>query len=164
MARQLLGREPDQPAPDLVVVLAERGGAGRRIGVLAVESREWRLLAQRAERADEINGIVADWTAAHSAAEVEAACIAQDVPVGTAYSAADIAVDPHMAARGDLVTVDDPVLGALRQQAPFPRFDAERPQSPGGAPRLGEHNDEVWCGLVGLSPEELARHRADGIV
>jgi len=124
----------------------------------------WATLAQRAERADEINGIVADWTAAHTAAEVEAACIAHDVPVGTAYSAADIAVDPHMAARGDLVDVDDPVLGPVRQQAPFPRFDDERPHPPAGAPRLGEHNDEVWCGLVGLSPEELARHRADGVV
>jgi crotonobetainyl-CoA:carnitine CoA-transferase CaiB-like acyl-CoA transferase len=124
----------------------------------------WATLAQRAERADEINGIVAEWTAAHTAAEVEAACIAHDVPVGTAYSAADIAVDPHMAARGDLVSIDDPVLGPVRQQAPFPRLDGERPQPPVGAPTLGEHNDEVWCGRVGLSPEELARHRADGIV
>jgi len=124
----------------------------------------WATLAQRAERADEINGIVADWTAAHTAEEVEAACIAHDVPVGTAYSAADIAVDPHMAARGDLVSVEDPVLGPLRQQAPFPRLDGERPRAPSGAPRLGEHNDEVWCGLVGLSSEELARHRADGTI
>ena len=124
----------------------------------------WATLAQRAERADEINGIVADWTAAHTAAEVEAACIAHDVPVGTAYTAADIAVDPHMAARGDLVTVDDPVLGPLRQQAPFPRLDGEPPRAPSGAPVLGEHNDEVWCGLVGLSVDELARYRSDGIV
>src|SRR5438270_7087331 len=36
----------------------------------------WATLAQRADRADEINGIVADWTAAHTAAEVETACIA----------------------------------------------------------------------------------------
>jgi formyl-CoA transferase len=84
--------------------------------------------------------------------------------VGTAYSAADIAVDPHMAARGDLVSVEDPVLGPLRQQAPFPRLDGERPRAPSGAPTLGEHNDEVWCGLVGLSPAELARHRAAGTV
>ena len=48
-----------------------------------------------------------------------------DVPVATAYTAADIFADPHMAARGDLVTVDDPVLGPVRQQAPFPRFVGE---------------------------------------
>jgi crotonobetainyl-CoA:carnitine CoA-transferase CaiB-like acyl-CoA transferase len=121
-------------------------------------------LADRAAHGDVINGIVADWTAARSAADVEAVCVAHDVPVAAAYTAADIAADPHMAARGDLVTVDDPVVGPLRQQAPFPRFVGEPVPVPSGAPRLGEHNDEVWCGLVGLTADELARHRAAGIV
>jgi hypothetical protein len=35
---------------------------------------------------------------------------------------------------------------------------------PTGAPRLGEHNEEVWCGLVGLSQADLTRLRADGVV
>lgn len=124
----------------------------------------WATLAQRASRADEINGIVANWTSSLTAAEVEARCVAADVPVGTAYSAADIAADPHMRERGDLVEVDDPVLGPVRQQAPYPRFDGERPAAPAGAPRLGEHNEEVWCGLVGLSAGELERYRAEGVI
>jgi crotonobetainyl-CoA:carnitine CoA-transferase CaiB-like acyl-CoA transferase len=124
----------------------------------------WATLAQRAERADEINAIVAEWTSARTAADIEAACIAHDVPVGTAYSAADIAADPHMAARGDLVTVDDPVLGPIRQQAPFPRLDRDPPRPPVGAPTLGQHNEEVWCGLVGLTEDELAAYRADGVI
>jgi crotonobetainyl-CoA:carnitine CoA-transferase CaiB-like acyl-CoA transferase len=124
----------------------------------------WATLAQRAARADEINGIVAEWAAARTAADVEAACIANDVPVGTAYSAADIAVDPHMAARRDLVTVDDPVLGPVRQQAPFHRSGSEPPEPPTGAPTLGQHNEEVWCGVVGLTTDELASHRRDGVI
>ena len=103
-------------------------------------------LAMRAERADELNDLVAAWTSSHTAAEVEAACLAHEVPVGTAYSAADILADPHMAARGDLVTVDDPVAGPHRQQASYPRLDGHRPEPPRPAPRLGEHNDEVWGG------------------
>ncbi len=122
----------------------------------------WSTLAKRAARADEINGIVAQWTSARTAAEIEAACIAADVPVGLAYTAADIAADPHMSFRHDLVTIDDPVLGPVRQQAPFPRYQGEEAPVPGGAPRLGEHNDDVWGALVGAG--ELARLRADGIV
>ena len=121
-------------------------------------------LAERASRGDEINGIVAAWTASLPAAEVERRCIDHDVPVGTAYSAADIFADPHMAERGDLVAVDDPVIGPVRQQAPFPRFVGEPPVVPAGAPRLGEHNDEVWCALVGLTPGELEALRRDGVV
>lgn len=129
-----------------------------------VDDPRFRRLADRAARSDEINDLVADWTRSLSAAEVEARCVAHDVPVATAYTAADIALDEHMAARGDLVSVDDPVIGPVRQQAPFPRFVGEPVPVPDGAPRLGEHNDEVWLGLVGLSEDELAAHRADGIV
>ena len=59
------------------------------------------------------------------------------MPVGTAYSAADIFADPHMAARGDLVAVDDPVIGPVRQQAPFPRLAKHPAPVPDGraAPR-----------------------------
>ncbi len=122
----------------------------------------WSTLAKRAARADEINGIVADWTSARSAAEVEAACIACDVPVGLAYTAADIAADPHMIFREDLIAIDDPVLGAVQQQAPFPRYKGEERPVPSGAPQLGADNDEIWGELVG--PEQLARLRADHIV
>jgi crotonobetainyl-CoA:carnitine CoA-transferase CaiB-like acyl-CoA transferase len=84
--------------------------------------------------------------------------------VASAYSVADIVSDEQVAARGDIVTVDDPVLGPLRQQAPFPRVVGTPPVVPSGAPRLGEHNREIWCDLVGLSADELAELAADGIV
>ena len=35
---------------------------------------------------------------------------------------------------------------------------------PGGAPALGEHNREVWCDLVGLTPSELEELQSKGIV
>ena len=79
-------------------------------------------LPDRAAHGDLIHGIVTEWTRGLTAAEVERACVASDVPVALAYTVADICADDHMAARGDLVAVDDPVLGPVRQQAPFPRF------------------------------------------
>jgi len=129
-----------------------------------LEDPRWATLAARAAGSDEINGIVAAWALSLSAAEVTARCIECDVPVGTAYDAADILADPHFAARGDLVTVDDPIAGPVRQQAPFPRLDGVMPVAPAPAPQLGEHNEEVWCGLVGLTPAELASHRAAGVM
>ena len=121
-------------------------------------------LARRSEHAEEINGIVAAWTGATDAADIEAVCIAHDVPVGTAYSAADIFADPHMDARGDLVAVEDPVIGPIRQQAPFPRFIGRPTPVPTGAPTLGADNRSVWCDLVGLSDGELAAARRAGTI
>lgn len=130
---------------------------------LAADPR-FATLAERASRGDEINGIVAEWTSTLTAEEITSRCVEHDVPVGTAYSAADIFADPHMIARGDLVAVDDPVIGPVRQQAPFPRLAKHPTPVPTGAPRLGEHNREVWCDLVGLSETELGELVERGVV
>jgi crotonobetainyl-CoA:carnitine CoA-transferase CaiB-like acyl-CoA transferase len=129
-----------------------------------LDDERFTTLADRARHGDTINGIVSAWTESRTAAEVERACVEHDVPVATAYSARDIALDPHFAARHDLVAVDDPVLGPIRQQAPYPRLVGEPAAVPAGAPGLGAHNREVWCDLVGLAPAELEDLRARGVV
>jgi crotonobetainyl-CoA:carnitine CoA-transferase CaiB-like acyl-CoA transferase len=121
-------------------------------------------LADRAAHNDEINAIVAEWTSSLPAADVEARCVEMDVPVATAYTAADIYADEHFAARGDIITVDDPVAGPLRQQAPYPRLVGEPVPVPSGAPRLGEHTDDVLTGWLGLSPEDIRALRDEGVV
>jgi crotonobetainyl-CoA:carnitine CoA-transferase CaiB-like acyl-CoA transferase len=120
-------------------------------------------LVDRAAHGDEINGEVAAWTSSLPARDVEARCVAHDVPVATAYSAADIFADPHITARGDLVTVDDPVAGPMRQQAPFPRVAGAPAVVPSGAPRLGEHTEEVLAS-IGVDAAELDRLREAGVV
>jgi crotonobetainyl-CoA:carnitine CoA-transferase CaiB-like acyl-CoA transferase len=129
-----------------------------------VADRRFATLRERAAHSDEINGIVADWTATLPAAEVERLAVDHDVPVATAYTAADIAADPHMAARGDLVTVADPVAGPVLQQAPAVRLAGEERDVPTGAPRLGEHTREVLAELVGLGQDELDELVADGVI
>ena len=129
-----------------------------------LDDRRYATLADRARHGDEINAEVSRWAAAHRAAELEEACVAHDVPVATAYSAKEIALDPHFGARRDLVEVDDPVLGLLRQQAPYPRLVGEEQPVPAGAPRLGADNEEVWCAMAGLSRAELSELEAKGVV
>jgi len=129
-----------------------------------VEDPRYATLADRAAHADAINDEVARWTLARTAAQVEAEALAHGVPVATAYSAAEIAADPHMAARGDLVTVADPVAGPVRQQAPVPRFVGEPPPALGGAPRLGEHTREVLGDLLGLDEARLDGLASEGII
>jgi crotonobetainyl-CoA:carnitine CoA-transferase CaiB-like acyl-CoA transferase len=129
-----------------------------------IDDPRFARLADRAARSDEINGIVADWTRAHPASELETACVAHDVPVATAYTSADMFIDPHFAARGDLMTIADPVAGPMRQQAPYPRFVGEPAHVPTGAPRLGEHTDDVLATLIGIEPTEITALRARGVV
>jgi formyl-CoA transferase len=121
-------------------------------------------LARRAEHGEEINAIVADWCLRHTAEEIERIMLAAEVPVTRAYSIADIASDPHYEARGDIVAVEDPTIGTVKMPAVYPRLSATPGRIARGAPRLGEHNDEIYLGLLGLGTEELASLRADAVI
>jgi crotonobetainyl-CoA:carnitine CoA-transferase CaiB-like acyl-CoA transferase len=121
-------------------------------------------LAERAANGDAINAIVGEWCRAHTAAEIEAIMLAADVPVTRAYSIADIAADPHYTAREDIVTVDDPTIGPVKMPAVYPRLSATPGRIARGAPQLGEHNEEVYGGLLGLSAEEIRRLREEGTI
>ncbi len=121
-------------------------------------------MARRAEHGDEINGIVAAWCRERTAREIQDVLERNQVPFGVACSVADIFADPHVQARGDIVTVEDPVIGPVRMQGPYPRFSRTPAGVPRGAPRLGEHNDEIYGHLLGLSAEERAELRRQGVV
>jgi len=121
-------------------------------------------MALRAEHGDAINAVVATWCRAHTARELQDVLEAHEVPFGLAYSVADIFADPHIAARGDIETVDDPVIGPVRMQGVYPRFSRTPGAIRSGAPRLGAHNEEVYRGLLGLSAEECAALARDGVI
>ena len=128
------------------------------------EDERFATPSARARNRKEINAIVAQWVSESDADEIEARCVARDVPAGKIYDVADLAADEHVQARGDICTVQDPIIGPVRQQAPFPRLLGETPPTPTGAPRLGEHTDEVLSSALDLSSTELDALRADGII
>jgi crotonobetainyl-CoA:carnitine CoA-transferase CaiB-like acyl-CoA transferase len=106
---------------------------------------------------------VAAWVAARTREEVIAAFEKAQAAVAAVYDVRDIVADPQFAALGTVSTVDDPELGAVRMQnVPF-RMSA----TPGGIRFAGRPHgadtDHVLTGL-GLSTEDIARLRADGVV
>jgi formyl-CoA transferase len=121
-------------------------------------------MALRAEHGAEINAIVAAWCRALTAREIQDVLEAHEVPFGVACSVADIFADPHVQARGDIVPVEDPVIGKVCMQGVYPRFSRTPGAIRRGAPRLGEHNEEVYGRLLGLSTEELAALQRDGVI
>jgi len=171
--RQRTGSQSDQAAPldnygsrdgRYVCIVAVRQEVFARLceamgrPELAVDER-FATLGARLRNREVVNQTVAQWASGLDATAIEELCLRHEVPVGVIYDVATIAADEHIRARGDLVTVDDPVIGPVRQQAPYPRFDDGPLPVPTGAPRLGEHTDEVLSSLLGLSETELAELR-----
>ena len=78
---------------------------------------------------------------------------------------ADIAADPQLKERGYFAEIEYRELGrTLTLPGSFAKL-SETPLGPAGpAPQLGEHNHEIYGGLLGRSTEELVRLRAAGAI
>ena len=121
--------------------------------------------AARGENQEEIEGIVADWARERDAAEIDRVLNEAGVVCGPIYTVAEIFQDPQYAAREMLVEHVDPELGPYVGPGIVPKFS----ETPGavrwsGTWEHGSHNEEVYCGLLGLSDAELGRLREDGVV
>jgi formyl-CoA transferase len=129
-----------------------------------LQDPRFKTLADRAQHADEINAVVAAWCRSRTADEIERILVAAQVPVCRAFSIGDIFADPHYAARGDIVLVDDPTIGPVKMQGVYPRLSRTPGAIRRGAPRLGEHNREIYQGVLGLADEEVESLARDGVI
>jgi len=109
---------------------------------------------------DEIDAHLAEWCADRKAAELAEVLAARGVPAAHVVDARDINFNPQLEHRGFFEVEEHPVSGARRiPMVPF-RFRSRaarwmrRP-----SPTLGEHNDDVLGGLLGLPADELATLR-----
>jgi crotonobetainyl-CoA:carnitine CoA-transferase CaiB-like acyl-CoA transferase len=152
-----------------VVVAANADGVFRRL-CDAMGRPEWKTDPKyatheaRGAHQRELDEAIAEWVRSLPAAELVALLDRYEVPCGPVYSAADVLRDPHFRARGSLVEVDNPGVGPVTMQAPVPRLAQTPLPTPGPAPELGQHTDEVLQGLLGLSAEEVRRLREAGVV
>lgn len=120
--------------------------------------------SQRYLYADEVDELIGPALRERSAAELFAE--GQEVwrlPVGSVMGISELLGDRHLEERGFWQEVEHPEAGSLRYpSAPFlldgSRFAERR------APLLGEHNQEVYGTLLGLSQEEQARLRQMGAI
>ena len=86
------------------------------------------------------------------------------VPAGRIFRAPDMLSDPHYQARESIVRVPHPDFEDLRMQAVFPRMSRTQGRVRWPGPALGEHTDEVYGSMLGLTADELAELRADSVV
>jgi crotonobetainyl-CoA:carnitine CoA-transferase CaiB-like acyl-CoA transferase len=104
----------------------------------------------RGARQAELDDWIVSWTSGRTTADVLDTMEKAAVPAGRIYTAADIAQDPHYAAREMIIEVPDPGLHGegVRMQGVVPRLSDSPGHITRGGPLLGEHNAEVWGALV----------------
>jgi len=117
----------------------------------------------RAARMGEIDDAIAAWTVERAQDAVLAAMDKAEVPAGRIYSAADIAADPHYAARGMIESIVAADGEPLKVPGIVPKLSATPGAIRSTAPALGEHTDEVLRG-AGYADAEIAELREKKIL
>jgi crotonobetainyl-CoA:carnitine CoA-transferase CaiB-like acyl-CoA transferase len=120
--------------------------------------------ADRLRNADALDGIVAEWVAAHDGAEVIAELERNRIPVAPVHDLPGLLTDPHIAARGSLLSLEDPRLGPVTLVAPAPKLSGTPGEVRFTGPPVGAHNAEVYGELLGLGPDDLAALAARGTI
>jgi len=121
-------------------------------------------LAGRLAAEADLDRRTAEWTRARGAEEAAAALQAAGVSAMPVQNGDDHRADPHLAARGALVTVEHPEIGPERHSGNPIRL-SRTPLAPAvAAPRLGADSEDVLTRVLGLSRAEVARLVEDGVV
>lgn len=112
----------------------------------------------------ELDALVGRWTASLTRTEVLAAMEKFGVPAGLIYRAPEMLDDPHFKARDAIVPTQHPDFGELKMQNVAPKLS----ETPGGirapAPAMGQHNEEVYLGLLGMARERYDALAASKVI
>ncbi|HEY8249780.1 MAG TPA: CaiB/BaiF CoA-transferase family protein [Burkholderiales bacterium] len=115
----------------------------------------------RAAQMERIDAAIASWTQVRELTEILKTMEKAEVPAGRIYSAADIAADPHFAARG---MIEEVIAGdgePLKVPGIVPKLSATPGAIRSPAPKLGEHTDGVLeeLGYSRKAIQELRRSK-----
>jgi benzylsuccinate CoA-transferase BbsF subunit len=127
------------------------------------ESPKFRTLLDRKRNEDELDKLIEQWTAQHSAEEVMNNLQAAGVAAGIASNSGDLYDDPHLKYYNAIEELEHPDMGKTRiylrpgftlSEAPFER---SRP------PLLGEHNEHVYVNILGIPDDEFIQLMEEGV-
>ena len=117
----------------------------------------------RAAQMERIDAAIGNWTSSRSQQEVLEVMEKAEVPAGRIYTAADIAGDPHYAARGMIQAIVAGDGEPLKVPGIVPKLSATPGAIRSAAPKLGEHTEEVLQ-EIGYGAPQIAELREHHII
>lgn len=152
------------------------------VAILCIKEAHWANLLRAMERGDladdprfstnalrvrnieATDAVVEGWTSSRTRAEIFAAVKQYRIPCAPVRDLEEVMNDPHMHARGMLEWVEHPELGrVVLPNSPLRIHGADRPATI-PSPDLGQHNDDIYGTLLGLSVQEIGALRDKGVI
>jgi len=157
-------------------------GEDNWIAIVVTDDREWQALCQvmnrpelgrderfstmaaRLQNREELDRIIGGWTIARDYYEVMAELQRAGVAASPSLSGEGLFKDPQIKERQSFLRVDHPVIGQDWVLTPPWKLSETPATIRRHAPLLGEHNDEVFHGWLGLSREEIKKLEEEQVI
>ncbi|MBO6010327.1 MAG: CoA transferase, partial [Oscillospiraceae bacterium] len=112
---------------------------------------------------DELDAIIAEWTGRHTKQEAMDILCKADIPAGAVLDMEDLTNDAYLRSRGTMVEIEHPERGKLVVPGFAPKMSGNdlRYET---SPALGEHNEKIYKGLLGLTDGEMAELKEKGVI
>jgi len=118
----------------------------------------------RGAHQEELDDLINSWTQQHTMEEIDTLMVEHGVPGGRVYRAPEMLGDPHFAAREAIIDIPHEKWGKVSMQNISPKLSKTPGEIRWAGPDFGQHTDEVYRELLGLSDEELDHLRRDEII
>ena len=104
------------------------------------------------------------WCEERPVKEVEQLLVAADIPVGPALSIPEVLADKHLWEREVMMEEELPEGKKILVPGPTIIKFSKTPTTAGPIPAYGEHNDQIYGGVLGMDNEAMSRLVAAGVI
>jgi CoA:oxalate CoA-transferase len=118
----------------------------------------------RVRNLDDTDQLISAWTSQHTKAEAFNVFGKHKVPSAPVRDLIEVTNDPHMHERGMLEWIDHPQFGRIVVPNSPLRLHGSDPVPSVPSPRLGQHNHEIFGGMLNLTAAEISRLELDGVI
>jgi len=120
--------------------------------------------AARVENRELVDATISAWTKTLGKMEIFAIAKRSRIPLAPVRNVDEVMHDPHMHERGFLDDIDHDEIGRITVPTSPLRFHGADRRKTTPSPKLGQHNDEIYGGWLGLSADEISELKHDGVI
>jgi formyl-CoA transferase len=119
--------------------------------------------SRRVQHAAEVNALITAWTQQRTKHEAMAQLGQAGIPAAATLDTGEILANEHLRARRMVVDTTHPAHGSFPMLGNAIQLSAS-PTEYRPAPRLGQHNTDIYAAWLGLAPHEVEALQARGVV
>jgi crotonobetainyl-CoA:carnitine CoA-transferase CaiB-like acyl-CoA transferase len=118
----------------------------------------------RTKNMDEVDGLVQAWCKEKTIEEVFAILKKFGVPCSPLPAFDQVANDPHLLSRDMIVEVDQPVSGKVKLIGSVYKMSKTPGDRKKSVADVGEHNEEIYGGLLGIDAQEMQMLKKESVI